>query len=408
MFVEIKELKSEVEMDRFLKRGRNNNNNKLPPEVAMEALKNTNHYTNIKFIIKEINGLSDDEKLEFKEFVLSAICEREHTPQNLKDLRKLAVDGGYVEEFDKVLDDNKTAISYPCDNFLMIGKISKYIAHKYGDFAAEDYNTFEEGVDLSKYKTVMIVYPDRRIENMGYREEFIFHGKDVKLPKRIILRNIDEVKFCDSVDMANVKEIVCDNGLDIFNVENLSSDIVISYDTSLHIGQVDLTGFDGIRIRDDSNVYFTDVSGFPSNFDISKCHKARFRKCDLSKMPEQNLENVKCLRVFECDIPSWINVSHCTEVIFSGCDFRDVEKLELPIGGSLEMVCCKNLPKVLDFSRCDGVEIVNTDFSGVEKLIFKDKEQMFGFDLDESFMGDIVYNNKPWWYNRLWGAKGIN
>ena len=30
------------------------------------------------------------------------------------------------------------------------------------------------------------------------------------------------------------------------------------------------------------------------------------------------------------------------------------------------------------------------------------------FDLDESFMGDIVYNNKPWWYNRLWGAKGIN
>ena len=35
MFVEIKELKSEVEMDRFLKRGRNNNNNKLPPEVAM-------------------------------------------------------------------------------------------------------------------------------------------------------------------------------------------------------------------------------------------------------------------------------------------------------------------------------------------------------------------------------------
>ena len=205
MFVEIKELKSEVEMDRFLKRGRNNNNNKLPPEVAMEALKNTNHYTNIKFIIKEINGLSDDEKLEFKEFVLSAICEREHTPQNLKDLRKLAVDGGYVEEFDKVLDDNKTAISYPCDNFLMIGKISKYIAHKYGDFAAEDYNTFEEGVDLSKYKTVMIVYPDRRIENMGYREEFIFHGKDVKLPKRIILRNIDEVKFCDGVDMENVK-----------------------------------------------------------------------------------------------------------------------------------------------------------------------------------------------------------
>jgi hypothetical protein len=72
------------------------------------------------------------------------------------------------------------------------------------------------------------------------------------------------------------------------------------------------------------------------------------------------------------------------------------------------MVCCKNLPKVLDFSRCDGVEIVNTDFSGVEKLIFKDKDQMFGFDLDASFMGDIVYNNKPWWYNRLWGVKGIN
>ena len=94
--------------------------------------------------------------------------------------------------------------------------------------------------------------------------------------------------------------------------------------------------------------------------------------------------------------------------MFSGCDFGGVEKLELPIGGSIEMVGCKNLPKVLDFSRCDGVKLTDCNLTGVEKLIFKDKDQMFGFDLDESFMGAVVYNNKPWWYNRLWGAKGIN
>ena len=405
MFVKIKEHKSAVEIDGFLKKSRNVNNGKLHPDVAMQALSHTNHFANIKFIIKEINTLSDEDKLGFKEFVLLAINGREHTPQNLKDLRKLAVEGGYVEEFDKVLESNKNAISYPYDNFLMIGKYSKYTAHKYGMFKAEDYDALEDGVDLSKYKTVMIVYPDYRSESVGCREEFVFSGEDIKLPKKIILKNIDTVKFCASVDMANVKEIVCDNNLDIFDTQNLSSDIAIDCGRDLYIGQADLTDFERIKIREGNNVLFFDITGFPSNLDISKCYKARFHKCDLTKLPEQDLGNINCLRVFECDIPSWINVSHCSEAMFSLCDFGGVEKLELPIGGSIEMVGCKNLPKVLDFSRCDGVKLTDCNLTGVDKLIFKDKDQMFDADLSD-YKGAIIYSNKSRLYNKFWGIGG--
>ena len=73
----------------------------------MQTLNYTNDYAVMKFIIKEINRFSDDEKLVFKDFVLSALDKREHSPNNLKDLRKIAVDGGYGDEFDKKLEENK-------------------------------------------------------------------------------------------------------------------------------------------------------------------------------------------------------------------------------------------------------------------------------------------------------------
>jgi hypothetical protein len=46
--------------------------------MALEALKMTNLDGNIYFILKEINKLDVDKRLEYRDFVLSAIQGREH------------------------------------------------------------------------------------------------------------------------------------------------------------------------------------------------------------------------------------------------------------------------------------------------------------------------------------------
>ena len=86
-------------------------------------------------------------------------------------------------------------------------------------------------------------------DKMYFRKrQFIITGKDVKLPKKLIFQNIEDVRFI-SVDMENVREIVCDNDLGISNVTNLSSDIVINVGKNLYLNDRDLSDFHNIKIK---------------------------------------------------------------------------------------------------------------------------------------------------------------
>ena len=70
------------------------------PEFAMEILRSTNHYGNIKRVAKYITGLkTNEERLAYKDFVIGAVERRETTPDTFRLLYGLACDGGYDVEF---------------------------------------------------------------------------------------------------------------------------------------------------------------------------------------------------------------------------------------------------------------------------------------------------------------------
>lgn len=399
MFVEIVEQKSGIELEIWLKKERNNNGGKLSPEIAMQTLNYTNDYAIMKFIIKEINRFSDDEKLVFKDFVLSALDKREHSPNNLKDLRKIAVDGGYGDEFDKKLEENKNLTLYPCKKLLIIKPGSQHISRMYGMMAEEDYDVLVG--DLSQYDAVIVSYPENDDKMYFKKRQFIIAGKGVKLPKKFVFQKVEDVRFT-SVDMENVRGIICDNVLGISNVTNLSSDIVINVGKNLYLNDRDLSDFHNIKINKGSSVWFYDLTGFPEGMDLSVCEKVNLQYCDLSKLPKQNFDDVEELKITNSVLPSWLKAFKCKKLSLNNCDLKELDEIEFNQVGDATIEKCYNLPEVMDFREIGKLSFEDNDCSEVQKMIFKDKDQMFEADLGK-YKGKIIYPNKSKWYNRFFG-----
>ena len=67
---------------------------------AMDVLKKANYYGIIKKVGRLIKGLkTPEERLEFKEFVISAVWGRDTSPDTFNLLYNLALEGGYDGEF---------------------------------------------------------------------------------------------------------------------------------------------------------------------------------------------------------------------------------------------------------------------------------------------------------------------
>ena len=106
-----------LELDTWIKKTRNNSKDeKITPKFALEILSKTNHSGHIKTILFNIGEkcASIKERLEYKEFVLSAVEGRSHTKTVADYLKELAEEGGYLEEF-KTADAKEKAI---CDKVL--------------------------------------------------------------------------------------------------------------------------------------------------------------------------------------------------------------------------------------------------------------------------------------------------
>lgn len=103
-FVLIENIEDSVfKIDYWIKKTRNESSDeKITPDFAMKVLTKTNHFSHINIILNNIGEkcCSIKERLEYKEFVLSAIEGREQTKAIKEYLRDLAKEGGYEKEFD--------------------------------------------------------------------------------------------------------------------------------------------------------------------------------------------------------------------------------------------------------------------------------------------------------------------
>ena len=299
----------------------------IQPLQAVKFLKKTNHTGNIKFIIKEINKLSVDERWYFKSFVLSAIERREHTPSVYEALKALAIEYDYLDEFIKADSAKKMYKPSDCQLHLVdndLDKLAEYIKE-------------------------------------GKRCVVVFGAKQSK---------IDLLGF----DLKNVVQLHFDSSRVCFDsVKNIPPYTDLSDCRYVEFGECDLSQFDNLSFRETSVVKFNRDYNFPDTLNVTNCGTVSFENCDISNLPSITISH--SAKFNNVVLPKAIYLSPTGSAVFDGCDFSTVDELtyssKLLGAQEITFIKCRNLPKVLDLSKYGHFKFVETDLSGVEEIKFK-------------------------------------
>ena len=422
MFVEItkKENNSPTGMDALFKKQRDNGG--ITPEFAMEVLESTNHYGNIKQIAKHILSLeAPEERLAYKEFVVSSVYGRETTPEGFRMLYTLACDGGYDKEFfeayNKPKEYTKDYCSMKTINFARVGD----------ECISENLREYDRLIiDYSEYKKDMC----SEICQYGCKENWFQNAKALSVRKdndgyidavRFRFDNIERLNFSTEDDVKLVDFIDCDNvdfrlftnytisnndlKLNLKNVnyfsmsksggsKNINIDIryenvdtVVLYGVSLK--ENGLGEFDGVKklklvnckdfpeVFDISNIddVYMSCSGYS---DINLVKEIKFKEgAKVCIMPETepDPDGFYPVSYYNIEIPAHIDFSKCSEVTLGG-SLAQYDTLSFGDGAKVYFEEVTKFPQVLDVSMCAGVNMSWEELNMINEIIVRDREQL--------------------------------
>ena len=225
MFVNIerKENASPISIDNWMKEVRGDG---FSPDEALQILKWTNYYGNIKRVISEIRKYDDVRVYRmFKSFIIGAIDGRETSEETYKMLRELAVECGFEKEFDEADKNAKVYGPRDCNVVVYFNMIK---CDKRGretvtlpDFTKGEYDVAVADCecDVRNLFDLSIYTPQKAIlrnlwhvtfgDSVGNMEELVF--QNVKEPDFLNAKKLPKcLKFigCDNVDLrgANLSE----------------------------------------------------------------------------------------------------------------------------------------------------------------------------------------------------------
>ena len=412
------------------------------PQEAMKALELTNFFGNIKKIVSEIGRLETaEERLAYKEFVLSAVERRETSPDSLEMLRNLAIEGGYVNEFDEknalskvygaydvgfktcVVTDLKIApedynesgfdsVIFECEiNKNSLGVLPKHVcllANKtlVGGYVRTDYcekfivpNATE--IDISYNLPKVVWFGDckninltgcnmERVEQMPLADgaKVIFNKRSwgciTKFPKILDLRNVDgadlsdcDLEGCENIIFGKKKKVSFYRSLNA--CKNISGVLDLSEVDEVDLTCCDLSNVTEIKFKKGAKVKLSNAKGLPENIDFSELSEVTLFKTDLSRVKKLNFcKNCK-IDLVRCDI------GHMEEVTFDeGCEVNFSEmstcskKIDFSKCKKVEMFMTTLPNQKVDLSGCRNVEFRGCDFSNVE-VCFGDNTNVYMF-----------------------------
>lgn len=329
------------------------------PEEAMQVLKWSNFYGNIKTAVKEINKCeTKEERLAFKEFVLSAVEGRETSGDSLSLLRALAVEGGYEEEFDKANNQRKIYGKHDCGFKSVVVSDRFSVSKDYSncDFVLFDYQVGDYDLrDIRKWPKNICFTASERL-NLSYNNwencdklivsgasKIIFYG--TKLPK------IVDWGDCKDIDLT---------GANMRNVENMSfvegSKIELNSKTNRGFSSTVLSKTLDLRGIDDVDLTGLDFEGC-ENIIFGKKSKVSLGRSMNSDSGAQNLSGV-------------LDFSEVNEVDLSNCDLSKVTEIKFKKGAKVILDHAIGVPENIDFSELSSVAFFKTDLSKVKKLNF--------------------------------------
>ena len=363
MFVEMKkELgMNAFECDVLIKKYRNDANG-LTPDDAMKILEYTNHYANIKKVVKEINKFETAEKrFKFKEFVLAAVEGREVTPEAFDSLYKLAVEGDYVREFlyafakpkfYKIKDCNMISKGFELDDDTIFSTLDL----KDCDKAVFDYHKCSKGTSVSVSENVLPL-----VSIFKNLTELNFNGEGLKDVEDLILENVETVKFS-------------------YLNNNRLQNVDLSGCKNVYFTFVELEHCANIKFGEGATVKFSSIASMPQSMDLSLASNINLESCDLSNWDNWNTRGGESISLQKAiNIPKRLDLSGFDEVCLCGCDLTGVEEIKFKDGAKVDFGYRSNMgtPAKLDVTKIDftkfgKVILENVDFSALSELKFRD------------------------------------
>ena len=285
-------------VDALIKECRNANvDSKITGSDAVNFLGMTNHYVNVKFLIRLINGQikKDEDLLEYKGFVLGAIEGREVTDKTYQMLEDMAVRGGFKEEFDDAHKKDKIYKNDICKSVIVRS--------------------------VQKFKSNM----KKGIPTIGdFREvsgDIILNGVD--------FTNCQGLKFdiYSTIEMCNIK--------------GLKGDLFIPKGCVIELNNSDLSGVKKLYGLVNCKVDLSHTEQLPESIDVSDAARARFMNSDLNNVKE--LKAGKCIDIdfaHARGLPEVIDVSLCEETNFTMADASNVKRIVFKTKNEAEHFCC--------------------------------------------------------------------
>ena len=424
MFVDIENPKSPLKVTNILTaydkgvvvKGVRQPKEKLTPEVCFDILKSTNHPRCIRDMLTCIAKLPDEEQAQFKDVVLACFDNREQPTDVLQLGQEIAEKSGYGIEFAKLkkIKDGPYLLSE--------ANAQKCEARVDAVFTDEDFRTYDKVVFLS----------DKKI-HFGYR---------VKFPKNMDIPNASDVCFYDEqeavgVNLQGVQSIRFKDGakVNLKGAKNLPPNLDISMCDEVDLSQCNLREQPNLRFKDGAKVNLSYAENLPKNLDFSQCLEVDLSQCDLSEQsdlrfrngakvklekatnlpPELDFSCCDDVNLRECDLsnqpnlrfkdgasvylgyveylPANLDFSQCDVVGLSGCDLKDQPNLRFKEGAKVNLREVKNLSANLDFSMCEDVNLERCSLWAVQKLVFKNREQMkkSGACFHRAWTGKLVF-----------------
>ena len=350
MFVNIerKENASPISIDNWMKEVRDDG---FSPDEALQILKWTNYYGNIKRVISEIRKYGDVKVYRmFKSFIIGAIDGRETSEETYKMLRELAVECGFEKEFDEA--DKNAKVYGPRDcNVVVYFNMIKCDKRGRETVTLPDFTKGEYDVAVADCECDV-----RNLFDLS-----------IYTPQKAILRNLWHVTFGDSV--GNMEELVFQNVKepDFLNAKKLPKCLKF-----IGCDNVDLRGANlsetNLFFKDCNNVFLSSDTIFPEVWDLSGVKEVSlpFDFCNVGVIKLN--EGKKVIYGAKATFSEVLDLSEFDEVDLHNRDLKGVKEIKFKEGARVNLANVKNLSPDIDLSMIKDINISGLDLSYMDEM----------------------------------------
>ena len=373
MFIEIKKEEgiTPVKVEKNFKTQRDSAEG-FTPEVALKFLEITNHYANIKKIATYISELpTKEERLAYKEFVLSAVHGRNTSPETFEILFNLALEGGYGKELlstfskEKIYEEKDIGVSAFIEGVTNKGNEKAY-----------------RHVDLSGYD----IFIGRLNDNQS--KAFIIDesvwSRYINYPKRCVFKHSKKVLFDNSTDYSMIEKLSFEDVEEVVfaSVKKMPKNIDVSDVEKVDLSWCDISSCEDLKFKDGAKVIFSRGTKFPKVLDLSSLDEVNLSECDLTGVEEIKFKEgskVKLDRVK--GLPKDIDFTLFSEISLVGCDLKDFDSIQFRDGAKVDLSHVKNAPKGINLSKISSVELYGSDVDAGVDFSSLDEVDLSGQDL---------------------------